>query len=132
MQQTRALDVLRHLPIEKRLKILQISVIYPKTSDKIRTERAVCEAGYAGDAKSFTQAIKEVLQSKELVALGVQGALEGISSDFVGFCVDTVDYVIIERIGVYLVKLCNQNEKASAGRTLFLGMTDLRNAASCA
>lgn len=137
MQQTQALDVLRDLPIEKRLKILQISVVYPKTSKKIQTERAVCEGEYMGDVGSFKQAIKAALESKELAALGVKGALECISSDFIGFCVDAVDYVVIERIGVYLVKFCNKkpcpdtrNDRASTGRTLFLGMTDMRNAAA--
>lgn len=95
--------MLRHLTSKKRLKVLQLTVVYPETTDKIRGEAAVCERRYSGEAESFKIAIKEVLQNEELSALGVrpsvEGALEGLASDSVGFCVDAVDYVIIQRIG---------------------------------
>lgn len=125
--------MLRNLPAERRLKVLQPTVVYPKTTDKIRGGAAVCEGKYSGNAESFNMAIREVLKNEELSALGVrpsvEGALQGLASDSVGFCIEAVYYVIIQRIGTYMVKLENASPRSRgrAGRTLFL---DLRHAAA--
>ena len=129
-------DVLNTLSIDTRLKVLQLSVVYPKTTAKIREEMALCEGKYSGDIESYRAAIKEVLQSEELLALGVrpsiEEALQGIALDGIGFGLEAVDYVIIQRIGTFLVRLENTSprSRARSGRTLFIDVTYLRHAAS--
>ena len=111
------------------MKTLQLCVVYPRTTAKIRTEVALCEGKYSGDIDSFKATIKDVLEREELLALGVrpliQRVLQGID---IGFGVEKVDYVLIQRLGTFIVRL--ENTRARSGRTLFIDVTNLHHAAT--
>ena len=133
------LDVFRNLPTEKRIKLLQLSVVYPKTTPNIRTEMAICEGKYSGDLESFQSTIKEILQNEKLLVLGmhpsIRGVLQGIASDGIGFGLDAVDYIIIQHIGTFIVRLENisrhrpHRRMTRSGRTLFVDVISLHHAA---
>jgi hypothetical protein len=117
--------------------IVQASAVYPCT-DSLGNEEPLVSARYNGTAQEFAIAVKTLVRNPNARALlgGVHLTVNRVLSvmvlntAFLDLGLDTVDAVVLQRIGGHIVRIQRDGGARSCGRTLVVDVNDVRKRAS--
>jgi len=114
-----------------------LSAVYPRT-EKLRGETdpewLVADESYDGTAAGLKGAVERLEVHAELVALGilpdVKQVLATLASADTRFLVDSIDCIVIQKLGKHVARVTNTRCVMSEGRSLVVALTDFRNFAA--
>lgn len=125
-------NLLNSLSLKKRAALLSLSCSFP-TKDQLgpidQEKKVVFAETYSGLA-DLSRKIPFICHNADIVNLGVGYSLEIMLQTIVNnsdlFYVEQVEGIVIQRIGLDILRLNNISEKRGGGRYLYFELNDVR------